>query len=136
MATQIDDKEDELDISSLIDVVFLLIMFFVVTADLDRESYDERVKLAECKFLKPEKKAIPKSIVVNILSDGTYTINRVIMSLDKIKNSLQAASKRHGDSLAVIIRLDRDGTYLYTDKISKLVQELKISKIRLVSEKK
>ena len=135
MANKVKQDEDDLDISSLIDIVFLLIMFFVVTANLDREQYDDRVKLAECKFLKPEIKAIAKSIVVNILSDGRFTISRRILTKDQLKNKLAKAKDTHGNDLSVVIRLDRDGSYEYTDVVKEIVQKLKLKKIRLVSER-
>ena len=136
MAKKINRRERDLDISSMIDVVFLLIMFFVVTTDLDRQDYDERVKLAECKFLKPEEKALPKSIVINILKDGRFTINRIIYSENELQNKLTEAKKKHGDLLSVIIRFDRDGFYKDTSKLKKIGQKLQLTKFRLVSQRK
>ena len=51
MSASADQQAAETPISSLIDVVFLLIMFFVATASVEKEGFDDTVMLAESKHM-------------------------------------------------------------------------------------
>ena len=51
--TRREEHSVSIPISSLIDVVFLLIVFFIVTANLEAEIVDEQVKLADSYYVKP-----------------------------------------------------------------------------------
>ena len=74
-------------LSSMIDIVFLLIIFFVVTASVDREQIDSQVSLpvvdsAAIKSLPPER------IMVNILSDGSVKLGFQHISADEVPGKL------------------------------------------------
>lgn len=70
---QMDDNA-EVPISSMIDVVFLLIIFFVVTAAVDKEVEDEKVFLAEAPHGIPQKEKLKNSVIINVHRDGTITM--------------------------------------------------------------
>ena len=59
------DEKMAVPISPLIDVIFLLIIFFVVTTTLEKEVRDNAVKLAESSYLDPDA-IIALTVVVNI----------------------------------------------------------------------
>ena len=83
----------ETPISSMIDVVFLLIIFFVVTASIDKEIEDERVILAEAPHGRPIKKKDPRSLVINVRQDGTFSMGMRTVTLPEIKNELEQDRK-------------------------------------------
>ena len=62
------EEKAEVPISPLIDVVFLLIMFFVVTASAQQDTYNDSVKVPESKFLKPVES--PHKVVLSIDAEG------------------------------------------------------------------
>lgn len=70
---QMDDNA-EVPISSMIDVVFLLIIFFVVTAAVDKEVEDEKVFLADAPHGIPQKEKLKNTIIINVHRDGTITM--------------------------------------------------------------
>ncbi|MDD5320017.1 MAG: biopolymer transporter ExbD [Methylococcales bacterium] len=64
-------KKEKIDISmtSMIDVVFLLLIFFMVTTTFDRQT-EVRIELPEA--VGSEAESHPKTITMDIDADGTY----------------------------------------------------------------
>ena len=65
MKKQIDEKV-ETPITSMIDVVFLLIIFFVVTSAIDQEAVDTSIVLAKSYYVPPPEKRDPRTVTVNV----------------------------------------------------------------------
>ena len=68
------DDNAEVPISSMIDVVFLLIIFFVVTAAVDKEVEDEKVLLADAPHGIPQKEKLKNTVIINVHRDGVITM--------------------------------------------------------------
>ncbi len=71
---QTDNREDpEVNLTSLIDVVLLLLVFFMVSTTFVKES--------EIKLRLPQAQAVPEitsqveSLIISISATGTYTVN-------------------------------------------------------------
>ena len=95
----------ELNITPLIDVVFLLLIFFMVSTTFDRFS-EIRIELPEANAEQPEK--LPASIDIAIDRDGGYYVNREPVkgaSLETLLQTLkQVVAGRTG--LPVVISAD------------------------------
>jgi biopolymer transport protein ExbD len=97
-------EEPNLNLTPMIDIVFLLIIFFMVGtrfADLERQ-YD--IKLPEVAEARPLT-AVPDAITVNIQQDGKITINGDTRSLEDLESDLLAAKQRFADQ-SIVIRAD------------------------------
>ncbi len=106
------EMKQEVPISTLIDIVFLLIMFFVATANFDSEGFDNNVELAKAKNLqkmttKPINQ-IPISIDYNNLTKG-YDIKVGGIPADgkQIEACLRDAVKHMGTTTEAFIRVDK-----------------------------
>tara|TARA_R110000850_G_scaffold17330_3_gene53483 strand:+ start:2675 stop:3127 length:453 start_codon:yes stop_codon:yes gene_type:complete len=66
----LDGEELEMDMSSMIDLVFLLLIFFMVSSHLITVEIDKRVKPPTAKNAQVAKNATGR-VVVNVLADGT-----------------------------------------------------------------
>ncbi len=123
----------ETPISSMIDVVFLLIIFFVVTASIDKEIEDEKVMLSQAPHGRPVKKKDPRSVIINVRQDGTYTMGMHTVSLDEIKNQLEMAKAGVADpanNLPIIIRGDWHVQHHYIKQVMEAVKSTGLYKIR------
>jgi biopolymer transport protein ExbD len=103
------DEQPTLNLTSMIDVLFLLIMFFMVGTkftELEKKIGLKVPQVSDAGALTsaPEKK------VVNVYRDGQITLDREAVSLDELSRKLSAARSQYAD-LGVLVRGDGDGTF-------------------------
>ncbi len=97
----------EINLASLIDVVFILLLFFVVTTTFTRET-QLKVDLPEAASGTPPEQTELKQLEVLIAADGSYSLNTKAL-LKSDLDSLMAALRKEsaGDnSLPLIISAD------------------------------
>jgi biopolymer transport protein ExbD len=98
-------KSPEVDITPLIDVVFLLLIFFMVSTTFERES-QIMIELPEATGEEVEHKKEELNITINIA--GTFFVNQREVVNTEIETLKQAIRKAVGDrrDLPVIINAD------------------------------
>ena len=84
-------------ISSMIDIVFLLIIFFIVTATLDKDLQDESVLLADAPNGRPVVKQDPRTITVNLRMDGSMTVGGRAMTGPQLTALLEDVKRTSPD---------------------------------------
>lgn len=105
-------KPEELDvnITPLVDVVFLLLIFFMVSTTFDRQS-ELNIELPEAngEITESEK----KDIEIFIKQDGQYIINGQVLVNSKIDTLIRNLREKSAgdDSLRVIISADKQSTH-------------------------
>ncbi len=90
----------------MIDVVFQLIIFFVVTADMQQKSIDESIKLAMAPHAKAVEQKDPREVVIEVDGKGRLSIARVYMSPEYLFTIMRKTVADHGQSVPVVIRGD------------------------------
>jgi biopolymer transport protein ExbD len=97
----------EINLASLIDVVFILLLFFVVTTTFTRET-QLKVDLPEAASGTPPEQTELKQLEVLIAADGSYSLNAKAL-LKSDLDSLMAALRKESEgdnSLPLIISAD------------------------------
>jgi len=122
----------ETPVSSLIDVVFLLIIFFVVTASFDAEIVDSSIELARAEHVAAVEKKDPMSVTINVRSDGTYTMMNQPKSLNQISNILNSVRQRNND-VPIIIRADGSVRYGVVADLQDAITAVGFYKVRLAA---
>lgn len=146
------DEIAEVPISSLIDVVFLLIIFFVVTAAVDKEVEDEKVLLADAPHGIPQKEKLKNTVIINVHRDGVITMGMEEFAyinpatgqpdpagqMEKVRSRLiglintEEAAGRNPELLNVIIRGDFQAQHGYIKQAMDAVVGTKVLyKVRL-----
>jgi biopolymer transport protein ExbD len=103
------DEQPTLNLTPMIDIVFLLIIFFMVGTkftELERKIGLQVPEVTDHGALT----AAPEKRVVNVYRDGTITLDRESVTLDELKSRLAAAREQYED-LGVLIRGDGEGPY-------------------------
>ena len=97
----------EINLASLIDVVFILLLFFVVTTTFTRET-QLKVDLPEAVSGTPPEQTELKQVEVLIGADGAYSVNGKALLESNLTNLMAALQKESdGDnSLPLIISAD------------------------------
>jgi len=85
----------EINLASLIDVVFILLLFFVVTTTFTRET-QLKVDLPEAASGTPPEQTELKQLEVLIAADGSYSLNAKAL-LKSDLDSLMAALQKESD---------------------------------------
>ena len=125
------EKEATIPISSLIDVVFLLVMFFVVTAAIDLENIDNEIILAKAKDLEALEKRPIDTVRVGITEDGRYKVKGIVYTKEGVIN----LAKDNKDFQLVIL-VDEDTIYEHVDKLLQTLVELSITAVSISVESK
>ena len=95
-----------LNLTPLIDVVFLLLIFFLVATRFAEEERELDVLLPEASEAQPLVSQ-PKEMFVNVDKDGRYYVTGKILSLDQLHPVLKAAWVDNPGRASVIIRADK-----------------------------
>ncbi|WP_146450729.1 ExbD/TolR family protein [Bythopirellula polymerisocia] len=98
------DEIPQLNLTPMIDVVFLLIIFFMVATKFAEVERDIDLNLPEVAAAAPLTSA-PKQRVVSIQSDGRVLLDDEEMTLVNLTSSLKAAQQEY-PKLSVVIRGD------------------------------
>ncbi|MGQ7958807.1 ExbD/TolR family protein [Pseudomonas sp. SP16.1] len=97
----------EINLASLIDVVFILLLFFVVTTTFTRET-QLKVDLPEAASGTPPEQTELKQLEILIGADGVFSVNGKALLESNLSNLMAALQKEsNGDnSLPLIISAD------------------------------
>ncbi|MSR40712.1 MAG: biopolymer transporter ExbD [Phycisphaerales bacterium] len=112
------------DMTPLIDIVFQLLIFFLVTGQAAQQA---RTEMALPKEPGQEVRTNEQAgVVLNVLADGSIVVNEHVVSLDRIGELVaEAAAKTEGGvtKLRPLVRADREArTDLINDVLERLSQ--------------
>jgi biopolymer transport protein ExbD len=108
LKTQVEEMPN-LNLTSMIDVVFLLIIFFMVGtrfAEIERKIALEVPKVSDHGALT----SAPERRVVNVYRDGDITIDGKAVSLEELASQLTHAHSQYADT-GVLVRGDGSGQF-------------------------
>ena len=98
-----------LALTSMLDVIFLLLCFFVTVSVFSQWESEISIKLPASKTSEqPER--LPGEIIVNLTKEGIVKVNGNVMPLPELKTRLAKVAKFYPGQ-PVIIRADRDTRY-------------------------
>lgn len=128
-----DNDSVETPVASLIDVVFLLIIFFVVTASIETDVVDTTINLAKAKNSEGVKEQDPNRLTINIREDGSMNISKAKITKRKLKSLLTNLHKTVGDNLTILMRCDGDVPYEHVANVQEVITESGYYKVNLVA---
>jgi len=106
---KIQSRAPALSLTSMLDVIFLLLCFFVTISVFSQWENEVDIQLPSA-VTSDEPERLPGEIVVNLAKDGRVTVNGSALTLDDLKTRL-AKVARFYPGQPVIIRADRDTKY-------------------------
>lgn len=102
-------KPAALALTSMLDVIFLLLCFFVTASVYSQWESEISIQLPTAGSA-DEPDRLPGEIIANVLKDGTVRVNGTVMSLEDLGARLSRIAKYYPGQ-AVIVRADRDARY-------------------------
>lgn len=88
MKAILDEEDFEIPMTSIIDIVFLLLIFFLVATNFIRRETDHKVTLPESEA-GVKAQAAPSRLVINIREDGTMIVNGSLKSEAELRAAVR-----------------------------------------------
>lgn len=99
----------EFNITPLIDIVFLLVIFFLVASHFARSEPTEEIQLPMAEQTTEEDQL--RRLTITVLANGTYSTNAQSVSLADLEEMIAEGAADHPEEYAVRVRGDRDVAY-------------------------
>ena len=102
-------RSPALALTSMLDVIFLLLCFFVTVSVFSQWESEISIRLPDAKTAEPPER-LPGEIIVNLAKDGSLRVNGAVLTLDDLQSRLKRISTFYPGQ-PVIIRADRETKY-------------------------
>jgi biopolymer transport protein ExbD len=110
MRLDLDDADDEfaMNLTPMLDVVFNLLLFFLAATTFAREEVAMDLRLPQARSGAESKGG--HQLVVNVFADGRVQVDGRVVTLEALRQKLQAAAARDKDQ-AVLVRGDKQAQF-------------------------
>lgn len=98
----------DINLASLIDVVFILLLFFVVTTTFTRET-QLRVELPEAVSGSPAEDQQAKHLDITISADGVFSLNNQLLPKSDLATLIEALQKESAGDTTLPLSISADG---------------------------
>jgi biopolymer transport protein ExbD len=116
------------DLTPLIDIVFQLLIFFLLTATFQQNpSFKVKLPKANNKEVSQE----PKAVVVAVGSDGSFEVDGKVVDRRELELRLCNAAKS-GDATGVNIKADQKSEYQYVIEVLDVAKTCGLERLGMV----
>ena len=123
------DNEDPVNMTPMIDMVFNLLIFFLVATTLAAEEREHNVNLPVTGATSPLS-APPQELIINIDRDGTIKVVGKPVDREQLRAMLQQA-KEERPPRNVLIRADQESMHKYFAGVAALCHEVGIANLNI-----
>lgn len=120
-------------IAPMVDVVFLLLIFFLVTWNFARYETELDVKVPTAREGKETRRSVGE-VILNVKKDGTIVLNRREMSHEALEAALTRIAGLYPDQ-AVILRGDQDVNYRHVVEVLDVCRAANIWNVAFATSK-
>jgi biopolymer transport protein ExbD len=122
-----------IQLAPLVDVLLLLLIFFLLTWNAARNENELDVKVPKASAAK-EKSAPIGDVIVNVKADGNVVVNRRSLSSAELADLLKSLVKLNAEQ-AVVIRGDEAGAYKNIINVLNICTEAGITNLAFATAK-
>ncbi len=119
-----------INISSMIDVMFILIIFFLVTTTFKEEEIDHLVNLPTDKRNQSLSQAKGNLIKINIRENGSFVVMGTQMTEEQLSTWMEGEVKRKPE-LKVLIRCDQNSKHLYLANVMSICRHVDVPRANI-----
>lgn len=122
------ERAIEFNVTPMIDVVFLLIIFFLVSSHLARQQPPVDLSLPQAASGLADAQRRPPQATVNLLSDGRVLWGALPVEIDALAENLRRGDE--GRDFQVRIRADRAATFAELEPVLAACADAGVSDVR------
>ena len=123
----------KLNLTPMIDVVFLLLIFFLVATKFEEQERELDVVLPQASEAMPLT-AKPKELFVNVDREGRYVVNGQLLNEAALLATLEQAAASNPGRQTVIIRADKRCVWQYVVTVMNLCNKARIRDYRVTTD--
>lgn len=127
------EEELQTPITSMIDIVFQLIIYFIVTSSVDKDMVDETIKLAEATHSPAVETTDPRMVVINVSAQGKVNIALQPLNMKQLEQLLLAMKVQSGNSVPILIRCDGNTRFDYVDQVMQRAAKVGLYRVRIAA---
>ncbi len=128
--TDSNEGSEIINISSMIDVLFILIIFFLVTTTFKEEEIDHLVNLPTDKRNQSLTQSKGNLIKINIRANGAYLVMGTQMTEEQLSTWMEGETKRKPE-LKVLIRCDEEAKHLHLANVMSICRHVGVPKANI-----
>lgn len=114
------------NITPLIDVVFLLVIFFLVASHFARSEPTETVELPSASQTAEDEN--PRKLTITVNPQGEYFVNAELVSISDVEDMISDGSEGDPETYAVRIRGDQKTPYTFIEPIMLICPKYGVTK--------
>jgi biopolymer transport protein ExbD len=111
------DRSVQFNVTPLIDVVFLLIIFFLVNSHLAQQETQMDLALPTAASGHEMLESKIQRVTINLLSDGRLFLGSDEIAVEEIQRRLEIEKKQTSDDLEIRLRADRMVAYRHVEPL-------------------
>jgi len=95
------EQSAEIDLAPMLDVVFQILIFFVVSWQFARFERDMDISVPAAEQTTDRDRQVGE-IIINVRKDGTIVLNNLVVSEEELLEKLQSISEAYPDQAAIL----------------------------------
>ena len=119
----------------MIDIIFLLLIFFICVSTFDRLESEEEVDLPPASGWKRIEKD-KTTLLINLSGKGDIKINQIPFFRGQLEPFLRTLVAKHGNTFEVVLRADKGVRYARTKDIIRACASVGLTRISFAVERK
>ena len=123
--------ESAFNMTPMIDVVFLLIIFFLVSSHLAKQESQLPIPLPDAESGREATQSMPARVTVNVLSNGGIQVAGKRMQVIELERRLEFEYRKQQGELQVRIRSDRHVQYQFIEPIMRACTKIDIWNVQI-----
>lgn len=129
--------EVPLDMTPMIDCVFQLMIFFIVTFKLDKDMIDPKIELARAPHGPAIEEKAPGTVIVEVDRRGFFKIGGAVMNDETLYRIIKQSVNRVGsNNLQILLRADGKTQHVYVKRALDACTRAGVWRIQFAAMKK
>ena len=125
-----EDIEAPPNLMPLIDMVFLLLIFFLVASSLSQEEREQGLQLPRTSKAAQPMSAAPEQLIINILHDGSMKVSGGTVKPETLRNMLVTIARDEPER-RILIRADERCMFKYFAGVLNLSSDCGINPVKV-----
>ncbi len=122
-----------MDMTPMIDMVFQLMIFFLVTIKMDQDQVNEEIKLARSPHGPVIEEKDPRTVIIEVDKRGNISLGGTFMRPGLLKTILKSSVYRMGFGIPILIRGDKATPHTDIRRVMDICSEVGLWRVQFAA---